>query len=581
MSLLALSLPLFLLGLPVLAGLLFLLHRLRIRHRRLEVVTTLFWQEAVEEARARVFVQRFRHPLVYAFLLLISLLLWTGFSDPHLASHPGEQSVILIEGSRTRMGPKGRADALVAVQDLLQQIPTEGRSVIWCGSRQRTLLASGEHAALLEARWAEVEPEACPSHLAEIVGRLAETHAGILPTGRLPLRVVVVGAPDLPGQLIEHLPSDMSVESLAPDVGDPPTDGPRLATLGLAPARSGAWDRWDVLLRLEGQTRPAGAALRVFLGGQPVASKPSHRRESQRQGDEGTDRYLFRDLPARGEQLQVFVEGQDEALGTLILPEKRALRVQVESGLPGELLAVLQSDPGLTLVSSNADVLISTSRGSSSDGEGIPRLWLHRQSRTPRIRFTRETGKGDETRLRDRFDSLGLDRIDPILPPGRAEGAATSSAGSVRMEFVQGRRPMVELPLSLLGDGYNFVQSRAFPLFVAEALRWLAQVDDVPRRTAAGEIVIGEHRALQDEAGSKLDPVGASFFPPAAGLYRDGGQVVLAASLQGSLDDSDVVTLPGLDKVSAAGPGLLFWISILAFLALVAEWILVRTGRIP
>lgn len=140
---------------------------------------------------------------------------------------------------------------------------------------------------------------------------------------------------------------------------------------------------------------------------------------------------------------------------------------------------------------------------------------------------------------------------------------------------------MVELPLSLLGDGYNFVQSRAFPLFVAEALRWLAQVEDVPRRTAAGEIVIGEHRTLQDEASSKLDPVGASFFPPAAGLYRDGGQVVLAASLESSLDDSDVVTLPGLDKVSAAGPGLLFWISILAFLALVAEWILVRTGRIP
>ena len=32
---------------------------------------------------------------------------------------------------------------------------------------------------------------------------------------------------------------------------------------------------------------------------------------------------------------------------------------------------------------------------------------------------------------------------------------------------------------------------------------------------------------------------------------------------------------------SSGGSTMLFWITILAFLALVAEWILVRTGRMP
>ena len=39
---------------------LYLLQRLRVQHRDLQVPTTLFWREAVEEARARVLVRRFQ-----------------------------------------------------------------------------------------------------------------------------------------------------------------------------------------------------------------------------------------------------------------------------------------------------------------------------------------------------------------------------------------------------------------------------------------------------------------------------------------------------------------------------------------
>jgi len=68
------------LGLVGLAGVLYLLQRLRVRHREIDVVTTLFWREALQETRARVLVRRFRHPLAYAFVLAIAALLWLAFA---------------------------------------------------------------------------------------------------------------------------------------------------------------------------------------------------------------------------------------------------------------------------------------------------------------------------------------------------------------------------------------------------------------------------------------------------------------------------------------------------------------------
>ena len=61
----AFSLGAWFLGAAALAAGLFLLQRLRVRHRPVVVVSTLFWQEALQEARARVLVQRFRHLFTY------------------------------------------------------------------------------------------------------------------------------------------------------------------------------------------------------------------------------------------------------------------------------------------------------------------------------------------------------------------------------------------------------------------------------------------------------------------------------------------------------------------------------------
>ncbi len=571
MSLLALSLPLFLLGIPVLAFLLFSLHRLRIRHQRMEVVTTLFWQEAIEEARARVLVQRFRHPLVYAFLLLISLLLWSGFSDPRLASDPKAQSLILVEGARVHQGSTPE-DALAAVQDLLSEMPSEGRSVIWCGARERTLLASGEHAALLEARWQKLEPQATPSHLAAIVGRLARQQRETPLATRLPLHLILVGTETLPKDLLSRLPRDMSVQRL--EVEPRSTRAAiELVALGMAPASSGAWNRVDLLLRLRAALANPKSPPRLELAGSPVTASPSHRVE------DGVDRYLFTDLPAEGQLLQVFAGGSKMALGSILLPKRRVLQVQVEEGLPPELLAVLEADPGLRLVDSRPDVRI----GTSTVTDGVPHLWLDPKSREPVFRFTQTEGSRGETSLRRRFGSLGLDGIDAEDPDVDGAGAAKSGSQGVqvRVDIRDGSRRSIQMPLALLGHGYNFVQSRVFPLFFAQALRWLTAVEEAPRRVAAGEILRGDPSARTDAQGVRLDPVGASFYLPRAGLYQRADGAVLAASLLSPMDDSERAVLPPLQLDSAGSSSMLFWITLLALLALVAEWILVRTGRMP
>ena len=70
----------------------------------------------------------------------------------------------------------------------------------------------------------------------------------------------------------------------------------------------------------------------------------------------------------------------------------------------------------------------------------------------------------------------------------------------------------------LLGSGFDFVDSRSFPLFVARSLRWLVATEELRPWSVAGEPV-SERLAFQDSGGTRLDPVGAPFTPARAGDY--------------------------------------------------------------
>ena len=69
-------------GILSLALALALLQRLRVQHREIEVVSTLFWQAAVKETRARVFIKEFRHWPAWLLLVLIASALWVLLAGP-------------------------------------------------------------------------------------------------------------------------------------------------------------------------------------------------------------------------------------------------------------------------------------------------------------------------------------------------------------------------------------------------------------------------------------------------------------------------------------------------------------------
>ena len=156
-------------GLAFLAGALYFIQRLRVRHRDVVVPTTLFWQAAVQDARARVFVRRFRHPLAYALLLLIAALIWLAVAEPRAASATGEQAtVFLLDGSAGMAWGDRFERACAMLLEQVERLPDREAEVYLCGAWPRTLLRRGEHRVLLERRLERARPEACPSSLCRL-----------------------------------------------------------------------------------------------------------------------------------------------------------------------------------------------------------------------------------------------------------------------------------------------------------------------------------------------------------------------------------------------------------------------------
>ena len=114
----------FFAGIAALAVALWAIQRLRVQHREVEVVTTLFWQEALKETRARVFVRRFRHWPAWLLLLAICSLLWMLFGQPEIQSNDSTQHVVLVDWSegdrevRSRLLEKGKELGLTKIMDL-------------------------------------------------------------------------------------------------------------------------------------------------------------------------------------------------------------------------------------------------------------------------------------------------------------------------------------------------------------------------------------------------------------------------------------------------------------------------------
>ncbi len=554
-------------GLLALAGGLFLLQRLRVRHREVSVVTTLFWREAVHDTRARVLVHRFRHPWAYALILAICALLWSAIAAPERDVEPRERYVLLLDSSAVMAHGSRFEEAKGTLLAMIDEVAPEAREVIACGAQQLRLLDSGEASLLLEARLEGLAPAASPSSVQRVI-------EGLALQGDVPTTVLLFGDAALDEDRLALLPESLKVERVL-------TSGEALASahntgitaLGVSLAESGAWDAVDVLIEVASSTA-SSATPALVLDGQAL-TQPVQRRVL----DGGVTQYLVSDVPARGGRFEARLAGGDDLalddISAVVLPNRPLLRVSLSPTLDSALRIVLESDPAVVLVESGAQLVVR--RVDEDLGSGLPALVFApaaTQEQSFLVQYSSE--REPQAVLAEVVGELALSEID-------ATSLAEAADQPISLGAKHGAVRQVAVWQELIGEGFDFIDSRAFPLFVGASLRWLVGSEELHPWLAAGETRVAS-AALTNARGSALRPIGASAIPPEAGDYTQGDGSVLAVSL---LSRAATLARPQggspapFEQASAGVSDPVTWLLLLALLLLLFEWRQVRTGRMP
>ena len=157
------------------------------------------------------------------------------------------------------------------------------------------------------------------------------------------------------------------------------------------------------------------------------------------------------------------------------------------------------------------------------------------------------------------IDSLAIDQIDAIA-------LATQMERELRLDIEPGDRRQVRVWNALFAETFDFRSSRAMPMFISRAVRWLADRPEIVPWAAAGELLPSVGEVAQR--------------PSAAGAF----DAIDGSAMHVSLHAPDVSVAQSADDDSTPGTGLVdIWTLLaLALLALVVvEWVLYQRGRIP
>ena len=567
-------------GIATLAAALYVLQILRIRFRQQEVPTLLFWKEAVSEAPVRTFWQRFRHPWAYLLILTICSLLWLAIAEPEWRDDEGAAFYVLVLDGSAGMARPGRFEqALADLEDDLKQLPADQRQVIWAGAAAETLLNPGEHPLLLPARLVDKTPEAVPASVERSLMQLASVRRDAATT-----QVRVYGEAPVSAAVIDRLPAGMSVRRGSSD-HEPGTDNAGITALGVGQAASGNWTAVDLLVRVEGDTDllPVAEEIVVQIDDRTL---PASRLETDADGAT----YRVPNVPADGGLVSVTLTGEDalplDNRAQLRLPTQQPIRVQLSERLPPVLAAALNADSAIELVNADPDVVIRLSGESSA--AGVPALEFvdaDVQTEAFLLGYPETDGSPDAMALLNTaVQRIGLANID-------ASGLAEATERSVEVAMRPDREWRFSVWQELLSEDYNFVQSRSFPLFVAQSVRWLAGVEKWYPYLAAGQPLpvspVGDAPAFVDADGQLIDTLGVDFVPNRAGLlHRASRAEPLAVALldtaatTGRVDGA--LQYVGLDVLDAAlVRNVVVWLLLLALGGLLVEWWLYQKGRMP
>lgn len=544
MSFALLSTAALLSGVIAIAAGLWLAQRLRVQHRDVEVVTTLFWQAALEETRARVFVRRFRHWKAWALLVLIATLLWLLVASPQTHSLDGTRHVILVDG--------GVEDATQRDQDLelaiefAKTLPTGDREIVAVGTQLQTLLRPNESPELARMRF-DTPPDVAPRTIDWAIEALSSRA-----TVDSPLKIHLVGEVAVDStRLDKSLRRSESQASPICQVLRIQREGPeptiRLATLGVAESIEG-WDRVDVWIALDGQAVERQAVdtpplettqnITVSENGNPI-DRPLRLRP------DGI--YELRGREADGSTLEVSLDGRN--VGAITLPDRSRIRVQIEAGSPLAIRQLIALDPACELVDADGEVTIGASESCNfrlADDSG------------PAFRISTDADD-PQTALNELVDRLALKQID-------ATRIAEETGRVVDVTVVGGQQRSIELWRRLFTGEFDFQESRACPILISRSVRWLAGRpplipwaelgDRLPTSPPSFDRGIGPQTVSSDGRALKT--------------------TLLATSVASAAD-----VLPSKNRSWPLGTHPMTWIGLAVSLLLAGEWMLYQKGLIP
>ena len=533
----------------------------------------MFWREAARDAPVRVFRRRFRHWLAYLLSLLICWLLWLGLAEPRVEdSEGGRYHVLFLDGSAHMSAPGDLDRAIERLRDDLHGLPEDRREVIWGGAWNLKLLNAGEESLLLDRRVAGLAPEGAPSAVEKQIDLMALS--GAYPETA---RLVIYGRAPVSAATLAGLPEGVQVQRAAGF--DQPGPNRGIVAMGLGTAASGRWDTVDVLLRMAAiedlSTLPGDVQL--SLDGAPVTGITIEAAPP--------DGLVLRDVPAAGGLLEARI-AEDDALpadnfAQLRVPERRELKVAVSNLLGPVLVDAVGADPGLVLAEGDAE-LVFRQVGEPFGGD-LPALEFAPMNEQQNAFEIQYTGNPDaELALRDSLQGLGLYLID-------GAGLAAETGRPVGVQASSGDARRISVWLELLDEHYNFTASRAFPLFISRASRWLVEEEPVYAYLAAGRFAPEESSefALAALGTSATRLLGADLAPPRAGMLEspNAEQIHPVSLLSAAVTTGQTgAELPAFSPVGGglAGPSLLALVLILAALALLAfEWYAYQRGLMP
>ena len=322
-------------GLAVLtAGVLAALQYLRIRPRQVRVVTTLFWQQAADQAQARTLFERFRHPRTYLLLLAACLLVLLALAQPVFnAAHQPHRVVVLEAGLDMATADPRFDKALELVRAEAAALGEDHVTVIAADPRPRLIKHFDESLATMESRLGEVKAAESP-----VIREDGLRAAKSLLTGRENGEVVLVSAQpvttgDAKVRMLaagEVMPNAFILSSVfVPDSAD--------LTRGAFHCRVGYTGK-----------QPGKVAVKITRANQALLDqtaefKPGEVRE-----------FTVPRIAADGNVLSAALTGDDAVTGdsrvNFQLPDRRRILVAPVNGfeLPPVMISVLNSLPEIT-----------------------------------------------------------------------------------------------------------------------------------------------------------------------------------------------------------------------------------------